>query len=318
MFDKYMFALGRGVRSAMNALDEPKTEPADPAHARDVTPRAPELEAPALPGVALKWTRVPLIMGVVNVTPDSFSDGGLYLDHARAIAHGERLANEGAHILDIGGESTRPGAAPVSVDDEIARVVPVVRALSASTRLPISIDTMKAAVAARAIEAGATIVNDVWGFQFDADMARVVAQSGVHCVLMHNRTSEDPAIDIYADACAFLARSVEIALAAGVARDKIIIDPGIGFGRTHAQSFEQIRRLAELRAAFDLPVMLGASRKRCIGAATGQDVAAQRVAGSLAAHLWGAMHGAAIIRVHDVAEHAQALNVLSAIEGRGP
>jgi dihydropteroate synthase len=190
--------------------------------------------------------------------------------------------------------------------------------LNASTRLPISIDTMKAAVAARAIEAGATIVNDVWGFQFDADMARVVASTGVHCVLMHNRASEDPAIDIYEDACAFLTRSIEIALAAGVARDKIIIDPGIGFGRTHQQSFEQMRRLAELRAAFDLPVLLGASRKRCIGAATGQSIAAERVAGSLAAHVFGAMHGADIIRVHDVAEHAQALNVLSAIKGRGP
>jgi dihydropteroate synthase len=317
MFDKYMFALGRGVRSAMNALDD-KPEPADPAQARDVTPRAPALEAPALPGIALKWTGSTQIMGVVNVTPDSFSDGGLYLDQERAIAHGQKLAGEGAHILDIGGESTRPGAAPVSVEDEIARVVPVVRALNASTRLPISIDTMKAAVAARAIEAGATIVNDVWGFQFDADMARVVASTGVHCVLMHNRASEDPAIDIYEDACAFLTRSIEIALAAGVARDKIIIDPGIGFGRTHQQSFEQMRRLAELRAAFDLPVLLGASRKRCIGAATGQSIAAERVAGSLAAHVFGAMHGADIIRVHDVAEHAQALNVLSAIKGRGP
>lgn len=317
MFDKYMFALGRGVRSAMNALDD-KPAPADPEQARDITPRAPALEAPALPGVALKWTGATQIMGVVNVTPDSFSDGGLYLDQERAIAHGQRLAAEGAHILDIGGESTRPGAAPVSVEDEIARVLPVVRALGASTRLPISIDTMKASVAARAIEAGATIVNDVWGFQFDPDMARVVAQSGVHCVLMHNRASEDPAIDIYEDACAFLARSVEIALAAGVARDKIIIDPGIGFGRTHAQSFEQMRRLGQLRAAFDLPVLLGASRKRCIGAATGQDVAGERVAGSVAAHLWGAMHGADIIRVHDVAEHAQALSVLSAIKGRGP
>lgn len=318
MFDKYMFALGRGVRSAINALDEPKTEPADPAHARDVTPRAPALDAPALPGIALKWTGAVQIMGVVNVTPDSFSDGGLYLDQERAIAHGRKLAAEGAHILDIGGESTRPGAAAVSAEDEIARVLPVVRALCASTRLPVSIDTMKAAVAARAIEAGATIVNDVWGFQFDADMARVVADARVHCVLMHNRANEDSSTDIFADACVFLRRSLDIALAAGVARDKIIIDPGIGFGRTHAQSFEQIRRLADLRAAFDLPVLLGASRKRCIGAATGQDVAAERVAGSLAAHVWGAMHGADIIRVHDVSAHAQALAVLSAIEGRGP
>jgi dihydropteroate synthase len=317
MLDKYMFALGRGVRGVMQALDEAKRDEAgDPAAAaRDVTPAPAQMEAPFAPApLALGPTT--RLMGVVNVTPDSFSDGGLHFDAGRAVAHGERLAAEGAHILDVGGESTRPGAEPVSAEEEAARVLPVVRALARATRLPISIDTMKAEVAARAIEAGARLVNDVWGFQRDPDMARVVAQSGVHCVLMHNRASEDPAIDIFADCVAFLRRSLDIALEAGVARDKIILDPGIGFARTHAQSFELIRRLAELRATFDLPLLLGASRKRCIGAATGQAVASERVAGSLAAHLYGALHGADVVRAHDVAAHAQALAVLTAIQGR--
>jgi dihydropteroate synthase len=325
MFDKYMFALGRGVRGVMQALDEDKREaPVDPAQAaRDVTPRPAQVEAQnaardsaPLAGVALTLGPTARLMGVVNVTPDSFSDGGLHFDAGRAVAHGERLAAEGAHLLDVGGESTRPGAQPVSAQEEMARVLPVVRALAASTGLPISIDTMKAQVAARAIENGASVVNDVWGFQRDPDMARVVAQAGVHCVLMHNRAAEDPAIDIFADCVAFLRRSVDLALAAGVARDKIVIDPGVGFARSHAQSFELIRRIGELRALFGLPVLLGVSRKRCIGAATGQTVAAERVAGSLAAHLYGALQGADVVRAHDVAAHAQGLAVLSAIEGR--
>ena len=257
-----------------------------------------------------------LVMGIVNVTPDSFSDGGLWLDPAAAIAHGQQLAAEGADILDVGAESTRPGAAPVSVEDEIARAIPVIRALAQTTRVPISIDTMKAPVARAAIEAGATIVNDVWGFQFDPDIARVAADARAHCILMHNRREDDASVDMFADVVDFLSRSLEIALKAGVSRERIVLDPGIGFGKTHAQSFEMIRRLPELRAHFGLPVLLGASRKRCIGVASGVDIAAQRVAGSIAAHLWGAMHGADIVRVHDVAAHRQALGVLFAIEGQ--
>ncbi|MDP2357061.1 MAG: dihydropteroate synthase [Beijerinckiaceae bacterium] len=256
-------------------------------------------------------------MGIVNVTPDSFSDGGQWFDASRAIAHGQQLAAEGADILDIGGESTRPGAAPVSTDDEIARVIPVIHALVRSTRAHISIDTMKAPVAHAAIEAGATIINDVWGFQFDADAARVAAGANAHCVLMHNRRADDPNVDIYAEVVAFLSRSVDIALKAGVARERIVIDPGIGFGKTHAQSFEMIRRLPDLRAHFGLPVLLGASRKRCIGVASGVEIAAERVAGSVCAHVWGAMHGVDIVRVHDVFAHVQALGVLRAIEQSG-
>ncbi len=324
--DKYMYALGRGIRGVKEALGDARE--ADPAQsARDVTPQQPSqpespAAAPAQEGPAL--VRDPLIigartlvMGIVNVTPDSFSDGGLWSDAASAIAHGEQLALEGADILDIGGESTRPNATPVSTDDEIARVAPVIRALMRSTRTHISIDTMKAPVARAAIDAGATIVNDVWGFQFDAEIARVAAGANAHCVLMHNRREDDASIDIYADVVAFLSRSVDIALKAGVAQERIVIDPGIGFGKTHEQSFEMIRRLPDLRAHFGLPVLLGASRKRCIGVASGVSIAGERVVGSVAAHVWGAMHGADIVRVHDVSEHVQALGVLRAIEQSG-
>ncbi len=321
--DKYMYALGRGIRGVKDALGDARQ--ADPAQsARDVTP-APQTPPQGAPAAAAQegpvLARDPLaigartlVMGIVNVTPDSFSDGGLWFDPAAAIAHGEQLAREGADILDIGGESTRPNATPVSIDDEIARVIPVIRALMRSTRTHISIDTMKAPVARAAIEAGATIVNDVWGFQFDADIARVAAGANAHCILMHNRRADDASIDIYADVVAFLSRSVDIALKAGVAQERIVIDPGIGFGKTHEQSFEMIRRLPDLRAHFGLPVLLGASRKRCIGVASGVSIAGERVVGSVAAHIWGAANGADIVRVHDVSEHVQALGVLRAIE----
>ena len=255
MFEKYLYALGKGVRSVRRTLDEEarKEAVADPNAPRDVTPDDTSVAEPAatvdvssvVPArTPLRLSHRALVMGIVNVTPDSFSDGGRYLDHAAAVAHGEQLAAEGADILDIGGESTRPGAATVTLDEEIARVVPVVQSLSARTRLPISIDTMKAKVAAAAIEAGATIVNDVWGFQFDPDIARVSAEAQVHCVLMHNRRQDDAGIDMFAEVKDFLSRSIDIALKAGVNRDKIFIDPGIGFGKTHDQSFELVRRLA--------------------------------------------------------------------------
>jgi dihydropteroate synthase len=315
MFDKYLYALGRGVRGVKKALAEAgETDPAEAA--RDITPTSQPARTLAPARFPLRLGERTLIMGVVNVTPDSFSDGGRWFDPEAAIAHGKRLAAEGADILDVGGESTRPGAAAVTVEEEIARVVPVIRALAASVSAPISIDTMKAPVARAALEAGASVVNDVWGFQFDPDLARVAADAGALCVLMHNRREDDASIDIFAEVCDFLSRSLDIALAAGVARERIVLDPGIGFGKTHAQSFELIRRLPELKARFALPVLLGASRKRCIGSASGVDVAAERVAGSVAAHLYGAIHGADIVRVHDVAEHRQALGVLRAIQGR--
>jgi dihydropteroate synthase len=255
-----------------------------------------------------------ILMGIVNVTPDSFSDGGAFASVAAAVAHGERLAGEGAAILDVGGESTRPTASPVAADEEMARTIPVVAELSRRVATPISIDTMKARVAAAAIEAGASIVNDVWGFQKDPEIARVAADTGAAAVLMHNRAAVDTSIDIVVDVLAFFTRSIDIALAAGVAREKLILDPGFGFGKTPAQNFELIRRLGEL-SVLGCPILLGVSRKSSIGGVTGQKIAAERLAGSLAAGIAGVANGAAILRVHDVAPHWQALQVLQAIGG---
>jgi dihydropteroate synthase len=252
------------------------------------------------------------LMGIVNVTPDSFSDGGAFASVAAAVAHGERLAAEGAAILDVGGESTRPKASPVGEDEEIARTIPVVAELSRRVATPISIDTMKARVAAAAIEAGASIVNDVWGFQRDPEMARVAADTGAVAVLMHNRATIDPGVDIVADVLDFLSRSIDLALAAGVPREKLILDPGFGFGKTPVQNFELIRRLGEL-IVLGCPILLGVSRKSSIGGLTGQNIPAERLAGSLAAGLVGVANGAAILRVHDVEPHRQALQVLRAI-----
>jgi dihydropteroate synthase len=252
------------------------------------------------------------VMGIVNATPDSFSDGGAFAAPEEAAAHGERLAAEGAAIVDVGGESTRPGAGAVAAQEEAFRVVPVIAALHRRLAVPISIDTSKARVAAAALEAGASIVNDVWGFQRDGEMARVVADSGAAAVLMHNRAGVDPELDIVADILAFLTRSIEIALAAGVAEERLLVDPGFGFGKTPAQNLQLIRRLREL-AALGRPVLLGVSRKSTIGWITGQKTPAERLAGSIAAGLMGVANGAAILRVHDVAPHVQALQVWSAI-----
>jgi dihydropteroate synthase len=252
------------------------------------------------------------VMGVVNATPDSFSDGGAFAAPAAAAEHGARLAAEGAAILDVGGESTRPGATPVAADEEIARVVPVIAALRGRVETPISIDTSKARVAAAAIAAGASIVNDVWGFQRDPEIARVVAGSGAAAVLMHNRAHADAALDVVADVLGFLSRSIDLALAAGVAETRLIVDPGFGFGKTPAQNFALIRRLGEI-AALGRPVLLGVSRKSTIGGVTGQARPADRLAGSLAAGLIGVANGAAILRVHDVAAHVQALRVAHAV-----
>ena len=319
MFDKYLYALGRGVRGAKKALDQPVAVP-DPAEtARDITPPAPSapVEAPApaqpLPRRALVLGPRPLVMGIVNVTPDSFSDGGNFLDADRAIAHGLELVADGADILDIGGESTRPGHAPVSAYEEIARIFPVIRGLASQTDVPISIDTMKAEVARAALEAGASIINDVWGFQHDPALAKVAAEADVPVILMHNRETDDPTIDVMAEVIAFLQRSIEIALAAGVKRERIIVDPGFGFGKTHQQSLITVRDLARLRDETGCPVLLGVSRKRAIGRATGRDVPKERVIGSVATAVVGAMNGASIVRVHDVAPHVDAMRMFAAI-----
>lgn len=257
----------------------------------------------------------PLIMGVVNVTPDSFSDGGRLPTAAAAIAHARRLAAEGAAILDIGGESTRPGHAGIDIATELARVLPVIGELAGPDLPPVSIDTWKAEVAEQALAAGAAIVNDVWGAQRDPAIAKVAARHGAPIILMHNRDVVDPALEIMSEVMTFLKRSIDIALAAGVPRGQIVVDPGIGrFGKTSAQSLRLMRELGRL-AELGCPVLLGASRKSVIGDVTGQSVPSERVAGSVAAHLWGVSQGAAIVRVHDVAEHAQALKVWMALAG---
>jgi dihydropteroate synthase len=254
----------------------------------------------------------PLVMGVLNVTPDSFSDGGRFLEPQAAIDHAQRLAAEGADILDAGAESTRPygGAVRVSLDEERQRLAPILPAVVA-LGLPVSIDTLKAAVAAWALEAGAAIVNDVWGLQRDPDMARVVAEHGAPVIIMHNRETADPAIDIIADVTDFFSRSLEIAWTAGIARDRIVLDPGIGFGKTPEQSLACIARLDAWRG-FNLPLLVGASRKRFINSVAPSEPM-ERLGGSLAAHLLAVENGAAIIRAHDVASTVQALAVAAAI-----
>ena len=226
----------------------------------------------------------PLVMGVLNVTPDSFSDGGRFLDPTVAIAHAAEMARQGADILDIGAESTRPygGAVPVSAEDEKARLAPVVPEV-VKLGLPVSIDTIKASIAAWAIDQGAAIVNDVWGLQKDPDMAPLVATRGVPVIVMHNREAADPAIDIIADVMAFFTRSLEIAARAGISRESIVLDPGIGFGKTPEQSIICLARLAEFRS-FGLPLLVGASRKRFINSVT-PSPPDERIGGSIAAHL---------------------------------
>ena len=254
----------------------------------------------------------PLVMGILNVTPDSFSDGGRFIDPAKAVAHAGIMSQQGADILDIGAESTRPygGATPVSAEDEMARLSPVLPAVL-KFGLPVSIDTIKASTAAWALDQGAAIVNDVWGLQRDPDMARLVAERGVPVIVMHNCEAADPDIVIIAEVTAFFARSLEIAERAGIARDKIVLDPGIGFGKTPEQSIACIARLAEFKR-FGLPLLVGASRKRFINAVT-PSPPDERLGGSIASHLLAVANGATIIRAHDVAETVQALRVAAAI-----
>jgi dihydropteroate synthase len=257
----------------------------------------------------------PLVMGILNVTPDSFSDGGQFFDAASALAQAHRMIAEGADILDIGAESTRPygGSQPVSAEDEHARLAPVLSAV-VQLGLPVSIDTFKARTAAYALEQGAAILNDVWGLQHDPDMARVAAEHGVPVIVMHNREKADPAIDIMADVKAFLARSLDIAAKAGVVRERIVLDPGVGFGKTLDQSTTVIARLDELRE-FGLPILMGLSRKRFISSISPSEPH-QRIGGSIAGNLLSVMAGASIVRVHDVAETVQALQVMTAIQAK--
>ncbi len=252
-----------------------------------------------------------LVMGILNITPDSFSDGGKNAAPDDALANARRHATEGADILDVGGESTRPGHTPVAAEDEWARVAPVLAALKEESALPVSIDTWKAEVARKAVAAGAVIVNDVWGFSRDADMASVVADTGAAAIVMHNREAVDPAVDVIADMLSFFERALERAEKAGVTRERLVLDPGIGFGKTFEQNLAAIARLGELRV-LGLPLLLGTSRKSLIGKVI-DTTPPERVPGTIASNVIGIMAGVEIIRVHDVAEHVQAARVSEAI-----
>ena len=276
-------------------------------------PAAALTGSPPLP--ALLSRPYPAVMGVLNVTPDSFSDGGRFLAPERALAQARRMIAEGADIIDIGAESTRPygDAEPVSVEEELQRLRPVLAEV-ASLGIPVSIDSMKPAVVAWALDAGAAIANDVWGLQRDPGMARLVAARRAPVIVMHNRDRAEPDIDIMRDIAAFFARSLEIAAKAGISRENIVLDPGIGFGKTPEQSVTVLARLEEL-ATFGLPLLVGASRKRFINSIVPSEPH-QRLGGSIAAHLLAAEGGARIIRTHDVSETVQALRVAAAIRDK--
>jgi dihydropteroate synthase len=258
------------------------------------------------------------LMGVVNVTPDSFSDGGLYLDADAAIAHGRELVAAGAAILDVGGESTRPGAEPVPVEEELRRVEPVVAGLAGEAT--ISVDTSKAAVAAATLDAGATIVNDVTALRGDPEMATLCAERGAGVVLMHmagepRTMQENPEYEnVVAEVQDFLAARLEVAVAAGIDESLIWLDPGIGFGKTDRHNFELLRGLDEL-AALGRPLVVGTSRKGFIGRVDGSAASGERLGGTIATSVLAAAAGAEVLRVHDVREMDQALRVARAVLG---
>lgn len=253
------------------------------------------------------------IMGILNVTPDSFSDGGRFDAPEAALQQARRMAQEGADIIDVGAESTRPGHEPISAGEEIARLERLLPDLLASVDAPFSIDTYKAATARYATGLGVAIVNDVWGLQRDPGMADAVAETGAAVVVMHNREEKDAGLDIVDDIRRFFDRSLELAQRAGIPQAHIMLDPGVGFGKTRDQNLRALRATDLLLAAYRLPILIGVSRKSMFGALLGADVDA-RLVGTLAANLACAARGARIFRVHDVAEHRAALTVLDAID----
>ena len=273
------------------------------------SPAAASADHPTWP--ALLSGPYPAVMGVLNITPDSFSDGGQFIAPERALAQARRMIAEGADIIDIGAESTRPyGSEPVTADEELKRLQPILADVI-SLGIPVSIDSMKSAVVGWALDAGATIANDVWGLQRDPDMAALLAARHCPVVIMHNRDRADAGIDIMQDIAAFFARSLELAANAGILRENIVLDPGIGFGKTPEQSITVLARLDQL-GTFGLPLLVGASRKRFISSVSPSEPH-QRLGGSIAAHLIAAKGGARIIRTHDVSETVQALRVAAAI-----
>ena len=255
----------------------------------------------------------PAIMGILNVTPNSFSDGGRFQSPEAALAQARKLVADGADVIDVGAESTRPGHTPVPLDEEWRRLATLIGPLITAIATPVSIDTYKAEVARRSIAAGVSIVNDVWGLQRDPEMAGVVADGGAAVVIMHNRDTVDPEIDIEADMRRFFERSLALADHARIPRGRILIDPGIGFGKNKAQNLRALQATSRLREAFGLPVLIGVSRKRLFGDLLGVSVEG-RLIGTLAANLAALARGAAVFRVHDAAEHAAAFKVLHAID----
>ncbi|MCL2126484.1 MAG: dihydropteroate synthase [Oscillospiraceae bacterium] len=253
------------------------------------------------------------IMGILNVTPDSFSDGGKWSDIDDALRQAERMIGDGADIIDVGGESTRPGYAPIGENEEIDRVAPVIEALCERFDVPISVDTYKRAVAGAALKAGAVFVNDIWGLKRDPGMGALIAATGASCCLMHNRDGMNY-IDFIPDMLNDLSGSVGIARLAGIRDDKIILDPGVGFAKTQEMNLEAINRLDALRG-LGFPVMLGASRKSVIGNALGLPVT-QRVEGTLATTVIAVLRGCSFVRVHDVLESKRAIAMTEAIIGR--
>ncbi|MFZ1682600.1 MAG: dihydropteroate synthase [Candidatus Zixiibacteriota bacterium] len=263
----------------------------------------------------------PLVMGILNVTPDSFSDGGKFLATDKAVAHALELQQQGADIIDVGGESTRPGAAPVTLDEELGRVIPVIQALRKESSIPISIDTYKAEVARQAVTAGADIINDVSAFRFDPDMAAVAARTAVPVILMHmlgkprDMQVKPEYRDCVAEIGEFFDERIAVAQAAGIAGEKIILDPGIGFGKRIQDNLDILRRCGEF-ARFGRPLLVGASRKSFIAQVPGgAGEPSNRIGGSIAAAIMAVANGASIVRVHDVAATVEALHIWRAIQG---
>ena len=250
------------------------------------------------------------VMGILNVTPDSFSDGGKWNDKDAALRHVEAMIEAGADLIDIGGESTRPGYTMLSDEEEIARVTPVIEAVKANFDIPISLDTYKAEVAAAGVNAGADMINDIWGLKYDNKIASVISSSGLPCCLMHNR-KEDAYVDFMQDVAADLAETIQIANKAGIADEKIILDPGIGFAKNYKQNLEIINCLEQLHI-LGYPLLLGCSRKSVIGL-TLDLPPEQRIEGTLATSVLAVMKGCMFVRVHDVRENVRAIRMTEAI-----
>ncbi len=250
------------------------------------------------------------VMGILNVTPDSFSDGGKFIEMDKALYHVEEMIREGMDILDIGGESTRPGYTLLPDEVEIERVVPVIEAVKSGFDIPVSLDTYKSKVASAGIEAGVDLINDIWGLKYDNEIADVIASAGLPCCLMHNRKEADYR-NFIKDVAADLSETIELAKRAGIADDKIILDPGIGFGKTYENNLEMINSLEQLKA-FGYPLLLGASRKSVIGL-TLDLPAYERVEGTLVTTVFAVLKGCAFVRVHDIKENVRAIKMAEAI-----